>query len=177
MALDDDPTDMPLGRSIGRAHKFTRMWGDSLLAPLDGSVTEWIVLFHIAAADPPGASQSEVARFSDMGGPALVRHIDRLEADGLVTRTRDDEDRRVVRLALTDAGHDRLAALRDVMASADATLRAVLTEEEAHTMQVALGKVFRACIDALGRAGVLTGPTVAFNGVHRRLDLPARRTE
>ena len=66
-----------------------RAWGDRELADLGSSVTEWIVLRNIAVAPEPGASQAEIARFSDMGGPALVRHIDRLEADGLVTRTRD----------------------------------------------------------------------------------------
>src|SRR4051794_8999028 len=107
---------MPLGRSIGRTHKFVRAWGDRELAPLGSSVTEWIVLYHIASADEPGASQTEIAKFSDMGGPALVRHIDRLEAEGIVTRTRDANDRRIIRLSLTPAGHERLEDLRVVMA-------------------------------------------------------------
>ena len=38
--------------------------------------------------------------------------IDRTEQLGLITRSRgDSEDRRVVRLALTKAGHDKLALL------------------------------------------------------------------
>src|SRR3954451_17263584 len=126
---------MPLGRSIGRTHKFVRAYGDRELAPLRSSVTEWIVLFHIANADSPGASQTEIARFSDMGGPALVRHIDRLEADGIVTRTRDAADRRVIRLALTPAGHERLEAIRVVMARCDAAMRAVITKQEAEVLQ------------------------------------------
>jgi MarR family transcriptional regulator for hemolysin len=133
---------MPLGRSIGRAHKMVRAWGDREMAALGSSVTEWIVLFHIAAAPAPGASQSEIARFSEMGGPALVRHIDRLEAEGIVTRTRDTDDRRVVRLGLTGAGHDRLDALREVMARCDAGLRSVLDADEAAVLQTALDKVF-----------------------------------
>ena len=74
----------PIGRSVGRAHKFLRAWGDRELAPLDASVTDYILLFHIGAAPAPGASQTEIARFSDMGGPALVRHLDRMERDGHV---------------------------------------------------------------------------------------------
>ena len=69
----------PLGRSIGRAHKFLRAWGDRELAPHDASVTDFILLFHISMAPPPGRSQTEIARYSDMGGPALVRHVDRIE--------------------------------------------------------------------------------------------------
>lgn len=158
----DTPT-IPLGRSIGRAHKFVRAWGDRELDPLGSSVTEWIVLFHIGSAPAPGASQSEIARFSDMGGPALVRHIDRLEADGIVIRTRDADDRRVTRLTLTADGRRRLASIRDVMARCDAQLRGVLTDVEAEVLERGLGKVFEFCLGEL-RAGplppgfVLTGP-------------------
>ena len=54
-----------------------------------------------------------------MGGPALVRHIDRLEADGIVTRTRDPADRRVIRLRLTAAGARPLDEIRAVMSRCD----------------------------------------------------------
>jgi len=135
----------PLARSVGRAHKVVRAWCDDQLAPLDASVTEWIVLFNIADAAAPGASQAEIARCSDMGGPALVRHIDRLEADGLVTRTRDRSDRRTVRLQLTAAGQKRFEAIRAVVQRCDAELRAVLTKREADIMQDALQKLYGFC--------------------------------
>ncbi len=136
---------VPLGRSIGRTHKFVRAYGDRELAPLDATVTEWIVLFHIGAAPAPGASQSEIARFSEMGAPALVRHIDRLEADGIVTRTRDADDRRITRLTLTPAGESRLDDLREVMARCDAELRSAITAEEADVLQRALDQLFSFC--------------------------------
>jgi MarR family transcriptional regulator for hemolysin len=132
----------PLGRSIGRAHKLVRAWGDRELAPIGASVTEWIVLFHIATAPEPGASQTEIARFSDMGGPALVRHLDRLEADGIVLRTRDAADRRIIRLSLTPAGHARLDEIGAVMGRCDRQLRSQLSEEEARVMQRALDRLF-----------------------------------
>ena len=61
----------PLARSIGRSHKVVRAWCDRQLAELDASVTDWIVLFNIATAPDPGLSQSDVARFSALGVPAL----------------------------------------------------------------------------------------------------------
>jgi DNA-binding MarR family transcriptional regulator len=137
-----DPAFNPLGRSIGRAHKFVRAWGDRALAPAGASVTDWILLFHISAAAAPGLSQTEIARFSDMGGPALVRHLDRLERDGIVRRTRDDSDRRVMRVTLTPAGEARLDELARVMARCDEQLRAVLTPREQTVLQTALDKLF-----------------------------------
>jgi DNA-binding MarR family transcriptional regulator len=136
------PSPVPLGRSIGRAHKFVRAWGDRELAPIGASVTDFVLLFHIDSAPAPGMSQTEVARFADMGGPALVRHLDRMEGEGLVQRTRDDADRRILRVTLTDAGRARLAEIATVMARCDLQLRALLTPEEAAVVQGALDKLF-----------------------------------
>ena len=146
----------PIGRSIGRAHKFVRALADRELAELGSSVTEWIVLFHIADAPPPGASQTEIARFSDMGGPALVRHVDRLEADGIVVRTRDAADRRIIRLSLTPKGVDRLEAVREVMVRCDEQLRDRLTSHEAKVLTRALDKLFGFCLGELGGAPTTT---------------------
>src|SRR5262249_18516358 len=92
-----------------------------------------------------GARQAETPGSSAVGGPALVRHIDRLEADGLVTRTRDRSDRRTVRLQLTAAGQKRFEAIRAVVQRCDAELRAVLTKREADIMQDALQKLYGFC--------------------------------
>jgi DNA-binding MarR family transcriptional regulator len=132
----------PIGRSVGRAHKFLRAWGDRQLAPLDASVTDFILLWQIDAAPEPGASQTEIAHFSDMGGPALVRHLDRMERDGYVQRRRDGADRRIVRVTATDAGRDRLREIGAVMRRCDEEVRAVLTVEEQTILQTALDKVF-----------------------------------
>ena len=148
------PPFNPLGRSIGRAHKLLRAWGDRALADLDSSVTEWIVLVNIDNAPPPGASQAEIARFSDMGGPALVRHIDRLEADGIVERSRDLTDRRVIRLTLTAAGRRRLADLHVVISRCDAEMRAVISANDAAVMQRTLDALF---VHALARRSESAG--------------------
>jgi MarR family transcriptional regulator for hemolysin len=47
-------------------------------------------------------------------GPTLTRHLDQLEAEGLVRRTADPDDRRAVRVEPTEAGrelHERLLAV------------------------------------------------------------------
>jgi MarR family transcriptional regulator for hemolysin len=159
----------PLGRAIGRTHKFVRAWGDRELAAIGSSVTEWMVLHHIANTPDPGASQTEVARFTDMGGPALVRHLDRLEAEGIVVRTRDAHDRRIIRLSLTDAGADRLESARQVMARCDEQLRRRLTAEQARVMVDALDHLFEFALGELQQGAPppgfqLTGPPPAGFG-------------
>ena len=173
-----NPSFNPLGRSIGRAHKLVRAWGDRALADLGSSVTEWIVLINIDHAAPPGASQAEIARYSDIGGPALVRHIDRLEADGLVTRTRDTTDRRTTRLNLTAAGRDHCAAIGAVMARCDEELRAVLTEHEAAVMQSALDKLFEFCVGQLATETTTTrGQTSGPHSGRPKLRASATRSK
>jgi DNA-binding MarR family transcriptional regulator len=133
----------PLGRSIGRTHKFVRAWGDQQLEPLGATVTDWILLQSVDAAEAPGLSQSQTARFSDMGGPAMVRHIDRLEGTGILVRTRDEHDRRVTRITLTDRGRQRLGEIAAVMDDCDRQLREQISEDAARVLQDACERLFR----------------------------------
>jgi uncharacterized protein YeaO (DUF488 family)/DNA-binding MarR family transcriptional regulator len=61
--------------------------------------------------DPRGPTIGEVADYLLLLHHSAVGLIDRADAAGLVIRTRDDEDHRVVRLHLTAAGAERLEAL------------------------------------------------------------------
>ena len=62
--------------------------------------------------DSRGPSVGELADYLCTRHHSAVQLIDRTEQLGLITRSRgDSEDRRVVRLALTKAGQDKLALL------------------------------------------------------------------
>ncbi len=147
--MHQEPDSIPIGRSLGRAHKFLHALGDREMAPLGASVTDYILLFQIDNAPEPGLSQTEIARFSNMGGPALVRHLDRMERDGLVQRARDAADRRIMRVTLSPAGQARLVQLQAVISATDQKVRALLTREEADVLQVALDKVFEFALNEL----------------------------
>jgi DNA-binding MarR family transcriptional regulator len=140
--VDLAPDYLPIGRQLGRSHKVVRAWGDRCLAPLDATVTDWILLFFIEDAAAPGLSQTDVARFADMTGPALVRHLDRLEAEGILQRIRDPDDRRVMRVRLTERGRARRDQIGAVMTECDRELRAVLTTEEQDVLERATTKLF-----------------------------------
>jgi DNA-binding MarR family transcriptional regulator len=49
--------------------------------------------------------------------PTMTGIVRRLEQDGLVRRTADPDDARAVRVTLTDAGRDELAAVRSTRAA------------------------------------------------------------
>ncbi len=61
--------------------------------------------------EPQGPTIRDVAGYLNTRHHSVVGLVDRAEHAGLLCRGRDDEDGRVVRLALTAAGEDRLARL------------------------------------------------------------------
>ena len=61
--------------------------------------------------DQRGPTIGEVAEYLLLRHHSVVGLVDRADAAGLISRTRDAGDRRVVRLHLTDDGARRLAAL------------------------------------------------------------------
>jgi DNA-binding MarR family transcriptional regulator len=72
------------------------IWGDV-------SMKEYDVLYALTkSADP--VRLTDLHRRVLLSQPALSRMVDRLVERGLVERCPDESDRRVVRLALTDAG-------------------------------------------------------------------------
>lgn len=90
-------------------------WSDRRAAEAGLTAAQHQLLLTVRGhGDPRGPSVGDVA------GALLVRHhsavelIDRAARSGLVERRRDSDDGRVVRLALTRRGHDRLATLAAV---------------------------------------------------------------
>jgi DNA-binding MarR family transcriptional regulator len=75
---------------------------DHELEPFDVTSAQYIIMAHIAHSlvDSPSGLCKGIAY--DPG--AMTRMIDRLEAKGLVLRVRDQEDRRAVKLELTEEG-------------------------------------------------------------------------
>ena len=54
-----------------------------------------------------GMTQSDIAEQLSVQGATITNMLQRMEETGLVTRRRDDEDNRLVRVNLTEAGRER----------------------------------------------------------------------
>ena len=68
-------------------------------------------LLHLIHQNP-GVGVGELAQRERISAPGMVGHVDRLEAAGLVARTRSDTDRRRVGLTTTDDGGRLLKTIR-----------------------------------------------------------------
>lgn len=78
---------------------------DQEMDTLDLTAMQWrpIVLVYKGAADTP----AELARLTGVDTGAMTRTLDRLEAKGLLRRTRSSEDRRVIKIELTESGKEK----------------------------------------------------------------------
>ena len=66
----------------------------------------------VAIKYAPGIGVRELAARERVSPPAMSKHVDRLQRDGLVTRTQSETDRRRVGLRLTDEGQRVLRRVR-----------------------------------------------------------------
>jgi DNA-binding MarR family transcriptional regulator len=78
---------------------------DQEMAALDLTAMQWRPMISIfkGVADTP----AELARLAGVDTSAMTRTLDRLEAKGLVRRTRSSEDRRIIKVELTDSGREK----------------------------------------------------------------------
>jgi DNA-binding MarR family transcriptional regulator len=66
----------------------------------------------VAIKYAPGLGIRDLAANERISPPALTKHVDRLERDGLVVRTQHPDDGRRIGLALTDEGQRVLRRVR-----------------------------------------------------------------
>ena len=77
---------------------------DSRAAEIGITGAQWVVLIRIASG--VGATAAELCRAIGYDSGSMTRMLDRLERRGLIRRERCPEDRRIVRLSLTDLGNE-----------------------------------------------------------------------
>ena len=138
-------TEAQLGawRVFLRAHaQITRRLEHELLTEQDLPLASYEVLLHLAEAPGNRLRMTELADRVLLSRSGLTRLVDRLEADGLVTRASCPSDARGTNAVLTEAGRDRLRA------AAQTHLRGVaehvtdrLTPEEVDQLRTLMSKL------------------------------------
>lgn len=131
-----------LGYLVNRAARaFAHRLGDELRR-FNVGIGQWAVLMHLWSSD--GLTQAQLARRAAIEQPTMVRTLDRMERDGLVTRVPDPNDGRASRITLTDRGwslRDELVPLAD---GVNRTAASALTAEEVATLRRLLAKLVAA---------------------------------
>lgn len=128
-----------LGRLIAQARR--RVWRSCVRALEDqgASMLVWQVLVRLAGGGP--STQNGLALDTAQHPAGLSRLLDKLERDGLVTRTRDPSDRRRVQVAVTPAGRTLANAWRPWVRKAAAEALAILDPAEQQDLARILRKL------------------------------------
>jgi DNA-binding MarR family transcriptional regulator len=117
---------------------------DETLSEFGLSLGEWKVLNHLQSGGPPyRRSVGKLAARADLSSGAMTNRLDQLEEAGLVRRLPDPDDRRGVKVELTDHG---LKIWEDALrtgAAQEALVAAALTKEEKRQLNALLRRLMR----------------------------------
>jgi MarR family transcriptional regulator for hemolysin len=122
------PARDPVGLVLARTAKVVSRAFDDALVEAGGSLPTWLILVSLQRGEH--AAQRELAEAVGIEGPTLSHHLNRMEAAGLVTRTRDPSNRRVHRVELTEAGREAFRRLLTAVTAFDRRLRRGLAPDE-----------------------------------------------
>lgn len=141
------PVTEPIGLQLARTAKEVSRAIDHTLVEAGGSLPTWLVLVSLKARRH--GMQRDLAEALGIEGPTLTHHLNRMEAAGLVTRTRDPQNRRIHLVELTDEGDAAFHRLRQVVAAFDRRLRAGVSDDETRLLGDLFGRLRLNVADAV----------------------------
>lgn len=132
-------SDSPIGITVAATAKALSRAFDDALAAVGGSTPTWLVLRAVMSTE--AGTQGQLAASVGVRQPTLTHHLDGLERAGLVTRTRDPGNRRVQRIAVTEAGEQVFLRLRRAASAFEGRLRAGLDDDDVTTLRRLLAQL------------------------------------
>ncbi len=107
----------------------------------DSGITriQWIALYYVKTKKR--ISQRELSNLMNVQDSSAGRLIDRLERDGLIERERNDSDRRVIYITLSDMGDKLISDLMPIGIKFNNDLVSGIDEEELMIYEKVLKKM------------------------------------
>jgi MarR family transcriptional regulator for hemolysin len=117
---------MPIGLFLAATAKAVGRAFDEAMVAAGGSSSTWVILISLKRT--PHSNQRELAEAVGIQEATLTHHLNGMERDGLLTRQRDPDNRRIHRVELTATGETVFLRLRDVAVAFDERLRTGLPD-------------------------------------------------
>jgi MarR family transcriptional regulator for hemolysin len=133
------PALPPIGLKLARTAKAVSGAFDDALAAAGGSLPIWLILISLKTQRL--GNQRELAEAVGIQGATLTHHLNAMESAGLVTRRRDDANRRVHVVELTAEGEAMFHRLRTAAVTFDQRLRAGITAGEIAVLEQLLDRL------------------------------------
>jgi MarR family transcriptional regulator for hemolysin len=133
------PVREPIGQQLVRTSKLVSRAFDDALVAVGGSLPTWLILVSVKSRRH--GAQRDLAQAVGVEGPTLTHHLNRLERDGLITRTREPDNRRIQRVELTVAGEAAFFQMLGAVKRFDRLLRTGLHTEQLTALEGLLAKL------------------------------------
>jgi MarR family transcriptional regulator for hemolysin len=133
------PARTPIGLELARAARTVSRAFDDALAEAGGSLPAWLVLLNLKTRQV--SSQRELAEAVGVREATLTHHLNAMERQGLVTRTRDPGNRRIHVVELTPAGEAAFVRLAEAATAFDRRLRDGLSDADLDVLATVLGRL------------------------------------
>ena len=133
------PTAEPIGRVLDSTAQLLSRAFDQQLAEAGGTRPGWLIL--LALKQQRHRTQQDLAAAVGIEGPTLTHHLDAMQKAGLIARERDPDDRRVVRVELTDAGEKLFLQLGKAAMGFDQRLREGVSDKELESVRRVLARL------------------------------------
>jgi MarR family transcriptional regulator, transcriptional regulator for hemolysin len=130
---------IPIGLQLARTARAVSQEFERAMAEAGGSVSAWQVLLLVRSGQ--WGTQSQLAEAMGVTSATMTHHLNSLEAQGLVRRWREPDNRRVQQVELTEDGIVTFNRLRQVAVAHDQRLRSRITTAEADQLATLLPKL------------------------------------
>jgi len=115
---------------------------DRRMEPLGLTQAQWIPVLRLASGEAQTAA--DLARSTMQTPGAMTRLVDRLVEKGIIERERSTDDRRVVRLRLTEEGMRAAVQVPDIVKSVNHAALSPLAPDELAQFQSYLRRIYEA---------------------------------
>ena len=125
--------------AVNRTARIVRRAFDQALTEAGGSLTVWLVLLHLVGERI--TTQRSLADAIGLREATLSHHLSAMESDGLISRRRDEANRRIQVVELTDAGRSAFARMRQAAVAFDQRLREGIDDGDLATTDAVLARL------------------------------------
>lgn len=138
------PENMSIHMLIGEISKITNVTIHKKSEMLGLPQGYRSIIFHLAHND--GITQLELSKLTRLKPPTVSVSLQKMEREGLVTRTADKDDLRKTIVSLTDKGKEIVKSITEVFDCYDKAITETLTASEAEQLKSLLMKVRKSII-------------------------------
>jgi len=133
------PPATPIGLFLSQSARVISRAFDEALEEAGGSLPVWLILLNLTIRQPD--NQRELAEAVGVREATLTHHLNAMDTRGLITRRRDETNRRIHVVEVTEDGKALFLRLRDAAATFDARLRSGFEDADLDALRALLARL------------------------------------